>query len=61
MGQDKSHNIEPDPAWRDIAEQLSRETDSDKITDLSQELIRAMDQENAQNNSRKQYRRGPGF
>ena len=32
-------------SWQTIATELSRETDSDKITNLSDELTRALDKE----------------
>lgn len=32
-------------SWQTIAAELSRETDSDKITNLSDELTRALDKE----------------
>ncbi len=37
--------------WRDVAETLSHETDSDKIAGLSQELIRALDEDKAKKQS----------
>ena len=33
----------PDRSWREIAEEVSTESDSDKVAELSQELIKALD------------------
>lgn len=33
----------PDKPWREIAEEVSTECDSDKVAELSQELIKALD------------------
>ena len=35
----------PDRPWRDIAEEVSEECDSDKVAELSQELIKALDKQ----------------
>jgi hypothetical protein len=35
----------PERSWREIAEEVSTECDSDKLTGLSQELINALDKE----------------
>jgi uncharacterized membrane protein YcjF (UPF0283 family) len=35
----------PERTWRQIAEEVSTESDSDKVTKLSQELIKALDKE----------------
>ena len=35
----------PDRRWREIAEEVSRECDSNKVPELSQELIKALDKE----------------
>ena len=38
-------HAKPDRSWREIAEEVSTESDSDKVAELSQELIRALDKE----------------
>lgn len=35
----------PDRSWREIAEEVSTESDSDKVAELSQELIKALDKQ----------------
>lgn len=35
----------PDRPWREIAEEVSTESDSDKVAELSQELIKALDKQ----------------
>ena len=35
----------PDRPWREIAEEVSTECDSDKVAELSQELIKALDKQ----------------
>ena len=35
----------PERPWRDIAEEVSKEHNSDKVVELSDELIRALDKE----------------
>ena len=39
------HRPNPDRPWRDIAEEVSTECDSDKVAELSQELIKALDKQ----------------
>ena len=38
----------PDRPWRVIAEEVSKEADSDKIAELSEELIDALDKQTKQ-------------
>ena len=45
MAEDRS---KPGRPWREIAEEVSTERDSDKVAELSQELIQALDKENKQ-------------
>jgi len=35
----------PNRPWREIAEEVSTECDSDKVAELSQELIKALDKQ----------------
>jgi hypothetical protein len=35
----------PERPWREIAEEVSKEPDSDKVAALSEELIKALDKE----------------
>jgi len=37
----------PDRSWREIAEEVSTESDSDKVAELSQELIKALDKQSS--------------
>ncbi|HKR82670.1 MAG TPA: hypothetical protein VJS37_00775 [Terriglobales bacterium] len=39
-------------AWRKIAEEVSTERDSDKVVELTQELIKALDEEAARRTQR---------
>ena len=38
-------HLKPDRPWREIAEEVWTESDSDKVAELSQELIKALDKQ----------------
>lgn len=41
-----------DRSWREIAEEVSTECDSDKVAELSQELIKALDKQSQHTSGR---------
>lgn len=49
----------PDRPWREIAEEVSTECDSDKIAELSEELIQSLDKQSphAPDRDKEQVRR----
>jgi len=49
----------PERPWREIAEEVSTESDSEKVAELSQELIKALDEQSphAPEHDREQVRR----
>ena len=38
-------HLKSDRPWREIAEEVSTESDSDKVAELSEELIKALDKQ----------------
>ena len=44
MSDDGASLVEPRP-WREIAEQLAREEDSERVAILTQELLRALEED----------------
>jgi len=40
-------HLKPDRPWREIAEEVSTEADSDKVAELSLELIKALDKQSS--------------